>query len=214
MRPTLQMLLNLKYALVLSGIIIGIVGGLAHTAYRATTFGEDLRFGQIVEAEARLLRSMGYGGLIHNFKNFVLRGSLDYRTAALEDHAEALEALTALETLLPGQHAGSLQSVRQVLHCYRDLIDVATEGLKSGAGVTEIDRQVAFDDTAVFEALDAIIVSVRREIAARHTARDADIRVFVRGLLGLIVAILFFLALLMRETARLQRERDRLPVTT
>lgn len=209
MKPTIKILLNIKYALILSGIIIGIIGGLGHSAYRATYFGEDLRLGQIVEAEAKLLRSMGYGGLIHNFKNFVLRGSFDYRIAALRNHGEALQAVAELQILLPPRHEASLNNLRDVLHCYRDMIDRASQAMTDGASVGEIDRLVTIDNTEVFDAIDAIVVDVRREIAAQQTERDREIRVFVRGLLILIVAILGFLGLLMREAARLRRENDR-----
>lgn len=209
MKPTVKILLKVKYTLILSGIIVGIIGGLAHSAYRATYLGEDLRLGQIVEAETSLLRSMGYGGLIHNFKNFVLRGSFDHRIAALNNHGEALQTVAELQGLLPPEHQDSLETLQQVLNCYRVMIDRATEAMKDGASVTEIDELVTIDHTETFAAIDAIVTDVRRKIAARQMKRDQEIRVFVRGLLILIVAILGFVGLLMRETARLQVEHDR-----
>ena len=64
--------------------------------------------GTLSEALAELHRSFGYGGFIHNFKNFILRADTDYAARAEVDLRNAEEALRKLEAMvcnmgLPGQ---------------------------------------------------------------------------------------------------------------
>jgi hypothetical protein len=207
MKNALRVVVAIKYALALSGIIIGTVGALAHSAYRAASMDAETHLHAIVEVEANLLSALGYNGLIHNFKNYVLRRSENYRIAAMDNHDRVLEALALLETIAPALGNAEIDKVRRAAKVYRGNLDIARDAVARGASPREIDALVKVDETLASQALDEIMTSLRHTLTALEAERTRDLKVFVRGLLMLIVAIMVLLFLLIVETGRLHREQ-------
>ncbi|MAF58726.1 HAMP domain-containing sensor histidine kinase [Ponticaulis sp.] len=97
----------------------------------------------------------GYGGLIHNFKNAVLRpDESQYREAAENNAIRALQLLDQLEAMTSdGSAARRLQPTRDMVIAYARRI----EGLQALNGAelpaTEVDEMVRYDDTAALDNL-------------------------------------------------------------
>lgn len=112
------------------------------------------------EAQIRsLIRSLGYGAGIHNFKNYVLRGKDDYRTKAESCLAKALETITALranaELKAPDKEA--LEGIEKVVKQYQANLPVAQKMLGEGKGVKEIDTAVKVDDAPALAGLGVLM---------------------------------------------------------
>ena len=98
---------------------------------------------------------MGYGGLIHNFKNYVLRGQAEYQVTFNQQVNRLKYLFTLLMKNLPEDGAGQ-QQVRQVLSVignYEANINLVANAWSSGDRVRDIDRLVRIDDTPAIAAL-------------------------------------------------------------
>jgi len=95
-----------------------------------------------------LIRSkMGYGGMIHAFKNYVLRGDEKYLLKA-KDSIEEIEGLIYRYTKL-GHSLGektALEDIRKTLNQYKTKLNLVSKMLKNGATPEEIDQAVRVND--------------------------------------------------------------------
>lgn len=90
---------------------------------------------------------MGYGGLIHSFKNYVLRGDTEYRTK-FYDHYYAIHSIIEerLLHLEDDQMVAKLEDVLYTVDEYESKIDVVDRSIKEGLSPKEIDPLVKVDD--------------------------------------------------------------------
>ncbi|WP_440957398.1 sensor histidine kinase [Oceanicaulis sp. LC35] len=103
---------------------------------------------------SQLHDDMGFGGLIHNFKNYVIRGDAVYfdtsreRAHALQIRIERLQSLSAELGL-----QADLSAVRDTITAYSDRLDTVRRGWLADQPIAEIDALVRVDDQP---ALDQI----------------------------------------------------------
>lgn len=108
--------------------------------------------------------TLGYGGTIHNFKNYVLRGSEKYQQRLQENFSkldELLDRYANLPALLDTEKA-ALSSLTQVVHLYQSKLDVVKGMVADGKYPHEIDRSVKIDDGPAFEAFDKLDAAYRQ----------------------------------------------------
>lgn len=89
--------------------------------------------------------TIGYGGAIHKFKNYVLRGKLkDFNNYMVKANAvrESIFAYKALGSLTPTE-SSALDKVVEMVEKYRNAIGTARSLLKKGKTVKEIDEVTA-----------------------------------------------------------------------
>ena len=102
----------------------------------------------------KLYSSVGFGGVIHNFKNYVLRNDLP-RLLALGDSLDraygALNLYTSLK--ISPEEREALAKIRQTLTKYEKNIDVVQYLIKKGTPPKAIDAQVKVDDQPALAAL-------------------------------------------------------------
>ena len=106
-------------------------------------------------AISRIHKSFGYGGFIHNFKNFVLRR--DASRIALIDRnlAETYEAIERYESLAISQHKHSdIARFRQVVDSYVEKYTLAKQLISQGRSSELTDNQVNVDDGPALQALE------------------------------------------------------------
>ncbi len=118
---------------------------------------------------------LGYGGIIHNFKNYVLRQDETYLTRAeiqVSQFRDVVDTYLAQSTDLVESRA--LRTVRTTIDAYSDKFAVARQGVAQGMSISNIDALVRIDDSAAKLALvdleavwtEARVVSTRRIFAA------------------------------------------------
>jgi len=123
------------------------------------------------EAFSDISRHIGYGGFIHDFKNYVLRRDEKYVARIDADLINLFAALNRLDSLLtdPAEHA-ALAQLRATFEEYRSKYEIAKSMVAAGADSTAIDKIVKVDDT---HALEARTILLRRIVAHSTEAKFA-----------------------------------------
>ncbi|WP_421858110.1 sensor histidine kinase [Oceanicaulis sp.] len=102
----------------------------------------------------QLYDELGFGGLIHNFKNYVIRGDASYRDAvranahALDVRLQRLQAYNAELGL-----DQDLTAVRDTITAYTDRLGVVQSGWADNVPIAELDAQVRVDDRPALDQL-------------------------------------------------------------
>lgn len=105
------------------------------------------------ELLAQIKAEFGYGGLIHNFKNFVLRGDKKYLNRLHANKKAVTEAIAIYKTLqLNPEEQKALRTIQKVMQTY--LAETATVDTlwDMGAPPQQIDQRVKIDDGPAFKA--------------------------------------------------------------
>ncbi len=107
---------------------------------------------------AQIVRLMGYGGGIHNFKNYVLRDREEYSSAARADFARILDVIAGLERgdELNAAEQQALKAVKTVVESYATTLDWIADLRKKEWRIEDIDRVVIIDDTTAVQGLDTL----------------------------------------------------------
>ena len=141
-----------------------------------------------------LSREIGFGGLIHNFKNYVLRGDPAYADAADANARAAQDALDRLDAILQQPEAQrAIDLVRNTLHQYHENLGLAVAMRATQAEVVDLDVAVRIDDRGALEGLN-ILYALTERIATTHTANAKRFSHELDSLLG--AGLLMFIVLI------------------
>lgn len=116
----------------------------------------------------KLQMLIGYGGLIHDFKNYVMRGQAKYRIRFVE-LLKQVNNLTEEYRFLPGIGAGEinyLDNIENTFKTYEVQLDVADRMRRAGRSVYDIDKAVKVDDEAAIKA----IIHLRKDVTSTDTS--------------------------------------------
>lgn len=137
--------------------------------------------------------AIGYGGMIHHFKNYVLRtGEPVYARNALRSAKRAQVMLDALDKELARYNLeADLTRARDAIRAYSDRLPVIAEMYAAGAHPSEIDAAVRYDDTPALTDVATLRARVEQEVAARLRLLDiSGMAMFLISLAGAGLAIL------------------------
>ena len=121
---------------------------------------------------------MGYGGAIHNFKNYVLRGEETYLSTTLQRTQETIVTIDAYRSLgqLREVEKASLQRVREMVVAYSDAAVRVRELRAQGKSAAEIDAHVRIDDAPYLAAMSALSEELDRLTAMQSTVVNRRVR--------------------------------------
>ncbi len=166
---------------------------------------------QVAQREALMAEirgALGYGGVIHNFKNYVLRGRKKYLVRLEKNFSsleQALQHYAALQGLSADERA-ALQAISGVVGAYRDNARRVESLIGEGKNPREIDRLVKIDDSPAFRAFDVIGQAHARmteQAAGRLTEKIALAnQVSFWGLLLVALVVFSSFTLLQRSVVR------------
>ena len=105
-----------------------------------------------------LQQLIGYGGLIHNFKNYLLRGTENYREQFNADYSKAQAVLQKYHQLdgISVAEINDLELIDATLQSYRSYLAVVAGMNRDKADSRKIDRLVQVDDTAALAAINRL----------------------------------------------------------
>ena len=110
------------------------------------------------------IQNLGYGGMIHHFKDFILTGEEAFAQKAT---LSAGAALAAIEKYRASPHTAKEQAALGILHDtimkYMRAIPVATEAIMEGEVSSGIDKMVRINDTPALEAIAILRNATRLE---------------------------------------------------
>ena len=148
--------------------------------------------------------SLGYGGVIHQFKDFVLQRDMTRVAKAGRKVDDAYRAIDIYIDLgVNDREQRALDDLRGTVGAYATALQDATLLAQQGASAEEIDRAVKIDDAAALAALDVLSEELRlaRQGAAgqvygkvRSLNNFALIAALVLGLTQVAVILGFLLA--------------------
>jgi methyl-accepting chemotaxis protein len=105
---------------------------------------------------ADLVRALGYGNAIHQFKNYVLRGADKHANAAAAAFAQAQETVTALQAGADAAQAEALKGIAGTIAQYQEALPTIKALQAEGKSVQEVDAAVKIDDKPAIEGLAAL----------------------------------------------------------
>jgi diguanylate cyclase (GGDEF)-like protein len=106
---------------------------------------------------AKIRSELGYGGMIHAFKNYVLRHDKKY----LEKSSQSIDKLMSLIELYKQQdptlgEKTSLDDISNTLLKYREKLTVVTNKIKQGEIAEKIDQEIRISDRLSLRGLDTL----------------------------------------------------------
>jgi diguanylate cyclase (GGDEF)-like protein/PAS domain S-box-containing protein len=110
------------------------------------------------ELLARLEREIGFGGLIHDFKNYVLRGEKQYFESFLKRLATSHHIVETFKQLshLSDNEKQAIQVILQALNRYHQHILLAQSLRNNGYKAEQIDLKVRIDDSQSVAAMKTL----------------------------------------------------------
>lgn len=192
----------------LLSLLLATLSFLRFADVAAIRSGEEPLVETAYQAMTDLQRNLGYGGLIHNFKNLVLHGDLQRYQALVEADIELVrDRLDQLALLFPeGEEGRQLVRLRSVIDEYAANYLVVRDMLPAGLPPTALDERVSVNDQPALQALQFLNDRIEaRSLQAANRIGDMH-RQAVQQALG--ASALFAYTLLVMGVA-LQRTRRR-----
>ncbi len=125
---------------------------------------------ELSDSLLRLQAAAGYGGFIHDFKNYILRPKdVEYRIGAadsLERMKSELDNLEAIASRTGTPH--DLSAVRKVVAEYSDALLRVDELVAQKYSAREIDARVRVDDTDAVGKVAELAASIRERQAKTY----------------------------------------------
>ncbi|MDA0305512.1 MAG: ATP-binding protein [Proteobacteria bacterium] len=116
-----------------------------------------------------LHQEIGYGGMIHNFKNYILGHETKYNDLVKANIGGARAALSRYRTLgLNEREKQALGHVEKMLGDYQRFLVIAERLILAGLAVREIDRLVTVDDTKALASLGLLNREIFKSLDKEH----------------------------------------------
>lgn len=150
----------------------------------------------------------GYGGFIHNFKNFVLRGQPKYIDRFNKNKETMFKAIAELEKLsLSSEEKEAVEKIKGVALEYVKNISLAAKLVKEGKTPAEIDHSVKINDSPAFQGFKVIEGRIDRLEAADSAIMQKNINslslAIIISFVSIVIIVLAFGLMLQRTTKRL-----------
>lgn len=145
---------------------------------------------------SELRSSLGYGGMIHQFKNMVLRADAKRYEKVERGISNSRAALQGLRDLpLTPQERESLTKIESVVDAYAANAKKVVAYIAEGKTAVEIDKLVKISDKPALEGLNALSTTVDTQMQDQqvHVKEDTDalLDVAVVGGIATVVVLLF-----------------------
>jgi len=135
--------------------------------------------------ESVLRGAMGYGGMIHDFKNYILRGDEKYRDRAISGLGAAIATLKQYKALqLTNAETIAIEDIFTVFDAYKKAIQKTQLMIAQGQSINNIDQNVKVNDQPAIRGLKVL----RHEVLAmkKNTSQFSKSRLIadLRAALG------------------------------
>ena len=177
--------------------VLALGGGGLYIGYRLYDETLDLlyRKGEKRILLGELRAGIGYGGLIHHFKNYILRDDELYRTQFFEEAVAARRRVQRYRELceVPCPAEKNLNGILDLIGEYESKIEIIRGKRSGGARPGDIDATVRIDDTEYIRQLAALDGRLQDEWARATRRLEDGLRVALVGLAVASVSAVFFL---------------------
>jgi len=165
----------------------------------------------IVETVLELNAHLGYGGMIHHFKNYVMRAEPKYEILLIDIAAIKYKLETLEDYFENKREIQVLLVMRNVVNEYARKIEIAAQMHEQGKSIKEIDQTVKINDEAAFAALkiiydETVKRSVQVQLETDLLMEEADN--FLAQGRYLAAPIIFFAILLFYYIRQMKKTSD------
>ena len=101
---------------------------------------------------------VGYGGLIHNFKNYVIRGKAKYADRIEKNYRDLMKLINEYRKLkhVSSEELQLLDQIESVFNKYHRGISFVVAATEAGQSVRQLDKIVKVNDTPAIKALNKL----------------------------------------------------------
>ena len=145
----------------------------AITYYKKTLKGESvdnvnkIRF-TLLNSEVKhnimsdIKKYVGYGGLIHNFKNYVIRGDQKYAAKVNKQYKEVVSLISKYKALpnVTSEELKLVNDISSVFTKYHKGLPSVVSATKNNMNVKQLDKVVKVSDSPAINAIDKLSTSV------------------------------------------------------
>ncbi len=126
---------------------------------------------------ADLRGAIGYGSMIHNYKNYILRHDEKYKKNTQLNLKSAYAAIDQYHTLKPNNsEVAALKNIKETLQGYEKNLEKITQLIEKNTSITQIDASVKIDDSLALQSLDIIDKSINEQIHNYNIAVSKALR--------------------------------------
>ncbi len=169
---------------------------------------------EILKLSEEFDRAIGYGGFIHNFKNYILRQDDEYFYSARQDITKSLALLQIIEKNTSVKlEVTSLQNTRLTLLSYIDNLSLAQNLVEQGLSASEIDARVQIDDKDAIKEIGSAAELIRNRLDQEIESLDNKVqksRDQLLLLMGLFAATMLAVLGLVFYTSRVTARESKL----
>lgn len=135
--------------------------------------------------ESVLRASIGYGGMIHEFKNYILRQE-PQRTDRIHAHIGAAKSVLQQYSVqdITVAEGVALEDIKSVLNLYEQALLHAGQLIEQGKSIDNIDAAVRVDDAPALRGLQTLRQEVRHTLASDSPLSKARINADLRAAIG------------------------------
>lgn len=167
------------------------------------------------ELQGEIRAALGYGGMVHQFKNFVLRQDgprVEKVRANINSALVTIDAYLELPVLAVERQA--LLDIKAVVLQYSNGLNKAMELAADGTGPEQIDQAVKVDDSPALEGLQTLGAQIAKDTIEagqvltdnlNHVEDVARFTVWIAIATGLILAMLVYVVLFGQIIAPIRR---------
>lgn len=171
----LWLIVSAAAALILVTVVLGATLGVLTRSQFREIEASWAAYEGVAERKGALISEirgyLGYGGIIHNFKNYVLRQNPIYLQETEDQLAFSEAAISEFYSLpLSPDEARALDAIASTLSTYEAMLPIAVRAAREGWNPSRTDQLVRVDDTAAIMAL-ADLEEIWRALQSQSTQR-------------------------------------------
>ena len=105
---------------------------------------------------------VGYGGIIHNFKNYVIRGHSKYEPKIINQYQTLINHIKEYKTLgdISKEEAKLINNIQIVFTKYYNGVKEVKKAIQNGTSIKELDKVVKVNDGPAIKALNKLSKSL------------------------------------------------------
>jgi diguanylate cyclase (GGDEF)-like protein len=173
--------------LLMGGILLYLSSGVRDAWNNYSVISESRS-----SALSELHRAIGYGGFIHNFKNYVLRKESPLLDQLNKDLHSAFAVIDTYHTLnLNSQEKTALAIIKTTFLRYEEKIDIAKQAIGQGALADGVDARIRVDDRPALTALGIMQAENHRYNQAVSGEMNEQLGFLINVLLAGLLAMPF-----------------------
>ncbi|NJO16858.1 MAG: HAMP domain-containing protein [Thioploca sp.] len=202
---SIKVLLNILFLLILFSFssIVYFTNEERLTDKQGEDFQEQLQ--TRLELLSQIREHFGYGGIIHHFKNYLLRQQVSYRERFNQSFIQLQAALSQYKTLpnLAAEETKTIDEIIKVARKYNENIAVIEKLIQANQSIPQIDAVVKIDDSPALSALSTITAQfndyVHQQGAKLEKRAQWARQLVFANIIAMMIVISIFLIWLIRH---------------